>query len=184
MTLSLRQVWLWMALLCLGGVCSALVATPIPQHAPEAQIRAVLEAQAVAWNRGDVKGFMEGYWRSDETLFVGASGIARGWQALLERYERAYPDRAAMGTLTFSGIEIHMLSVDSAYIAGQWHLEREKDRPAGVFTLVVRHFTEGWRIVLDHTSAYAPTNVKSNQARGDDGAGPRTPAFSPDVFHR
>jgi beta-aspartyl-peptidase (threonine type) len=46
----------------------------------ESQIRAVLESQAEAWNRGDIDAFMGGYWKSDETAFVGANGITRGWQ--------------------------------------------------------------------------------------------------------
>ncbi len=102
---------------------------------------------------------MAGYWKSDETEFVGASGALRGWQAVLDRYRRTYPDRKAMGELTFSDLEIHVLSADAVYIVGRWQLEREKDRPGGVFTLIARRFPEGWRIVHDHTSAFAsPTS--------------------------
>ena len=96
---------------------------------------------------------MEGYWKSAETAFVGSSGTSRGWQALLDRYRRTYPDRAAMGQLEFSGLEITPLGPDSALILGHWQLVREKDRPGGVFTLIARKFPEGWRIIHDHTSS-------------------------------
>ena len=71
----------------------------------ESQIRAVLDMQTAAWNRGDIDTFMTGYWNSEQTEFVGASGIARGWQAVLDRYHQHYPDRKSMGTLSFSDLK-------------------------------------------------------------------------------
>jgi len=119
---------------------------------PEAEIRAVLEAQVTAWNRDDIDAFMQGYWKSDKTEFVGSNGILRGWQAVLDRYRKAYPDSRAMGTLTFSSLEITLLSPTAALVLGEWKLDREADHPGGVFTLVFRKFPEGWRIINDHTS--------------------------------
>ncbi|HEY4877665.1 MAG TPA: nuclear transport factor 2 family protein [Candidatus Acidoferrales bacterium] len=121
----------------------------------QAQIRTLLQNQTEAWNRGDIDAFMAGYWRSEETAFVGASGITRGWQSVLERYKKSYPDRRAMGQLTFSGLEIHLVCADAAFAIGQFQLERENDKPAGIFTLNFRKFPEGWRIVADHTTAFA-----------------------------
>lgn len=120
----------------------------------EADIRAVLDMQTAAWNRGDVEAFMAGYWKSDETRFVSASGISRGWQALLERYRRTYPDRKAMGRLSFSNLEIHMVCSEAALVIGEFHLEREVDHPAGVFSLYFKKSAEGWRIIADHTTAF------------------------------
>jgi ketosteroid isomerase-like protein len=125
----------------------------------DSQIRAVLAAQVASWNRGDVDSFMTYYWRSEETLFVGANGVTRGWQAVLDRYHRAYPDRKAMGYLTFSDIEIQQDCTNAAIVIGEYHLEREKDNPSGVFTLNFRKFPQGWRIVVDHTTAFATTGV-------------------------
>lgn len=122
----------------------------------EAAIGALLRSQAEAWNRGDIEGFMQGYWKSDRTTFAGSSGVLRGWQALLDRYRRSYPDRAAMGRLEFSELEVTPLGPDSAMVLGHWQLERGKDRPGGVFTLVARRLDEGWRIIHDHTSVVAP----------------------------
>jgi uncharacterized protein (TIGR02246 family) len=143
------------------GVALAVVALPITpartaegkRDGAEARILAVLDAQAAAWNRGDIDAFMSGYWKSEKTTFSGASGVFRGWQALLERYRRTYPDRAAMGTLTFSEIEITLLGPDAALALGKWHLERTSGPVGGVFSLVLRKFPEGWRIIHDHTSA-------------------------------
>jgi ketosteroid isomerase-like protein len=121
----------------------------------EAQIRAVLDMQSAAWNRGDVDAFMEGYWKSEETEFLGANGLVRGWHAVLDRYRRNYPDRKAMGQLTFSDLEVHTVCADASYVIGQFHLERESDHPSGIFTLNFRKFPEGWRIVADHSTAFA-----------------------------
>jgi ketosteroid isomerase-like protein len=121
----------------------------------EGPIRAVLAQQTDAWNRADIDAFMAGYWKSDKTLFIGANGVVRGWEAVLARYHRSYPDRKAMGHLRFSNLEVHMECADAAFVVGEFHLEREKDNPAGVFTLNFRRFPEGWRIVADHTTAFA-----------------------------
>ena len=115
----------------------------------------MLEAQAEDWNRGDIAAFMQSYWRSPELTFAGSSGVERGWEGVLARYKRVYPDRTAMGLLTFSGLEITPLGKDAALVLGHWRLEREKDHPNGVFTLVLRRFPDGWRIIHDHTSAFA-----------------------------
>jgi ketosteroid isomerase-like protein len=118
----------------------------------EAAIRKVMDDQAAAWNRGDIGGFMEGYWRSEKLTFVSGTNVTRGWQATIDRYKRSYDTRAKMGTLTFSDLEITVLSKDSAVVLGSWSLAREKDNPHGKFTLVFRKLKEGWRVVMDHTS--------------------------------
>jgi ketosteroid isomerase-like protein len=128
-----------------------------PQDAePETSLVFLLRSQAEAWNRGDIEGFMAGYWKSDKTTFAGSSGVSRGWEALLDRYRRNYPDRAAMGQLAFTELEVTLLAPDAALILGHWQLKRQNDQPGGLFTLVSRRFPEGWRIIHDHTSASAP----------------------------
>ena len=115
-------------------------------------IRKVMEDQAAAWNRGDIEGFMQGYWKSDQLLFVSTTGVTRGWQPTLDRYKKGYDTRAKMGTLTFSDLEITLLSKNAASVVGSWSLARAGDNPHGKFTLIFRKFKEGWRIVQDHTS--------------------------------
>jgi beta-aspartyl-peptidase (threonine type) len=121
-----------------------------------AEIQNVLHAQQKAWNLGDIDEFMNGYWRSDETVFVSGDEVTKGWHKVLDRYKNKYSDRAKMGTLTFSNLEITSLGNDAAVALGAWKLKRANDEPHGRFTLVFRRFPEGWRIVHDHTSAASP----------------------------
>lgn len=109
--------------------------------------------QQEAWNRGDIEGFMDGYWRSDSLRFASGGSVQEGWQATLNRYHQAYPDRAAMGKLTFTLYSVEILSGDDAFVFGRYELERAHDRPTGLFTLLFRRFENDWRIVFDHTSA-------------------------------
>src|SRR6184192_2466258 len=115
----------------------------------EAAIRAVLDAQRDAWNRGNI----EGYDRSPNTEFVGGDNISRGWQTVLDRYKKNYNSREKMGMLTFSDLEITMLSKDAALVLGRWRLKRANDEPHGTFTLLFRKTKAGWRIVHDHSSS-------------------------------
>ncbi len=118
-----------------------------------AEIQSVLTAQQDAWNRGDIDAFMSGYARSASTVFVSEDEVRRGWKTVRDRYRVKYSDRAKMGTLSFSDIEVTMLSPDAAVVLGRWRLKRANDEPHGRFTLVFKHLPEGWRIVHDHTSA-------------------------------
>jgi len=118
-----------------------------------AAIRSLLDEQQAAWNRGDVEEFMNGYWNSPQLTFAGSSGITRGWQSVMARYRKNYPEAAAMGHLDFSEIEVRTLGSDAALVLGHWQLKRDNDHPGGVFTLVLQRFPEGWRIIHDHTSA-------------------------------
>lgn len=118
----------------------------------KAEIRKVMDEQSAAWNKGDIDGFMKGYWNSPEMTFVSGTKVTKGWQPTLENYKKSYDSKEKMGTLTFSDLEITILSKDSAVVLGKWSLQRETDNPNGLFTLTFRKFKEGWRIILDHTS--------------------------------
>jgi len=116
------------------------------------EIRKVMDDQSAAWNRGDIDGFMAGYWKSEKLTFISGTEVTRGWQPTLDRYKKGYDSRAKMGELKFSDLEFTVLSKDAAVVLGSWGLTREKDNPHGKFTLTFRKFKEGWRIVMDHTS--------------------------------
>ena len=120
-------------------------------------IEQVLRTQQDAWNRGDIDGFMNGYARSASTVFVSEDEVRRGWETVRDRYLVKYSDRAKMGALSFSDIEVTMLSPDAAAVLGRWRLKRANDEPHGRFTLIFKRLPEGWRIVHDHTSAAPPT---------------------------
>ncbi|MFB9842318.1 YybH family protein [Mucilaginibacter ginsenosidivorans] len=112
----------------------------------------VLATQQDAWNRGDIEGFMQGYWKSDSLMFVGKTAPVYGWQTTLDHYKKGYPDRAAMGQLTFDIIQVRILDPANAFVMGGWKLKREKDEPGGYFTLWFRKINGEWKIVCDHTS--------------------------------
>jgi ketosteroid isomerase-like protein len=118
-----------------------------------AAIRAVLDAQAAAWNHGDIEGYMDGYARSPDIIFISGDSLTHGWQTVLDRYKKGYDTREKMGTLSFSDLEIKVVSKDAAVVIGRWQLARDKDTPHGRFTLIFRRRAEGWRIVHDHTSS-------------------------------
>jgi beta-aspartyl-peptidase (threonine type) len=121
----------------------------------EAEIRAVLQSQAQAWNHHDLELFMQGYWRSPELTFFSGTTETNGWQATLERYRRSYQSEGhAMGALSFSDLQIESLGPGSAFVRGRFQLVMpDGKQPRGVFTLVFRKFPEGWRIIHDHTCA-------------------------------
>ena len=116
-------------------------------------IEAVLDEQVQGWNEGDIEKYMIGYDRSDSLRFASGGNVYYGWQATLERYKTRYPDKAAMGILSFSDLDIAVVSEDAALVFGQWKLKREEDEPWGLFTLFFRKTSSGWRIVHDHTSS-------------------------------
>jgi ketosteroid isomerase-like protein len=126
-----------------------------PTDTAVAQIQSLLHSQQDEWNRGDIDGFMNGYARSASTVFISEDTVRRGWQTVRNRYRKKYSDRAKMGTLTFSDLEITLLSSNSAVASGRWKLKRTNDQPHGRFTLILKRLPEGWRIVHDHTSAAA-----------------------------
>jgi len=136
-------------MLIAGVVCAAQEQSPNSA----AEIQSVFTAQQDAWNRGDIDAFMNGYAQSASTVFVSGDEVTRGWDTVRERYRKKYSDRTKMGTLTFSEIEVTPLSADSAVVLGRWKLQRADDQPHGRFTLVFKRLPEGWRIILDHTSA-------------------------------
>ena len=116
-----------------------------------AAIRAVLDAQAAAWNRGDIDAYMAGYAQSDDTMFVGTD-VTRGWTKVRDRYKAKYDSRAKMGTLVFSDLDLRPLGNNDVVVTGAWKLTREADTPHGRFTLIFHRRPEGWRIVYDHSS--------------------------------
>ncbi len=113
----------------------------------------VLMEQQRAWNRGDIEAFMRGYWPSDSLTFVGGRGVTYGWQATQDGYYRRYPDRAAMGRLTFEVVRLTALGPRTALLIGRWRLQRADDQPGGYFSLIWRRIEGRWLIVSDHTSS-------------------------------
>jgi len=120
----------------------------------DAAVRAVLDKQVEAWNRGDLEGFMAGYWSSPDLVFQSGATLTRGWQATRERYRRRYQaEGKEMGRLHFEDLDVQLLSADAAFIRGRWHLTmKDGSEPGGLFTLLARRIGGEWKIVHDHTS--------------------------------
>jgi uncharacterized protein (TIGR02246 family) len=144
--------------MALLAICFALSRRQLLAKPPDAHdadrnaINAVLKAQQAAWNRGDVDAFLTGYWQSPELTFSGSNGVSRGWDGVVARYKKNYPNREAMGELDFSDLEFRFLGPEAALVLGKWHLKREMGDIGGVFSLVWQKFPEGWKIIHDHTS--------------------------------
>jgi ketosteroid isomerase-like protein len=147
----MNRAWHGIVLLLLSAC--AIRTQPDQPEQIVAGVRAVLEAQQAAWNRGDIDGFMIGYERAETTTFVSGDEITRGWQTVLERYKRRYKSPQEMGTLSFSELEVK--PIDSAYAIadGRWKLTRLNDAPHGRFTLLFRRIDADWRIVHDTTTS-------------------------------
>jgi uncharacterized protein (TIGR02246 family) len=122
------------------------------QSKDETAIRKVLAQQTEAWNRGDLEGFMEGYWKSDSLVFIGKSGVNRGWQKTLDNYKKGYPDKTAMGQLEFDIIEVRRLAPDHYYVIGKWLLKRSIGDLSGHYDLLWKKIGGKWVIVADHSS--------------------------------
>lgn len=122
-----------------------------PLRAQKKQILQVLESQKNAWNKGDIEGYMQGYWKSDSLVFIGSKGPTFGWTKTLENYKKGYPTTEKMGVLDFSNLQVKMLGRSYALVIGEWKLVRKNDEPHGIFTLVFQNFPSGWKVISDHT---------------------------------
>lgn len=119
--------------------------------ADTAAIKKMMKNSEEAWNNGDLETFMTDYVKSDDLRFVG-SQIAYGYDATLARYKKGYPNKAAMGHLSFSELDIRILSAESAFVFGRYTLHRENDMPTGFFTLLMEKHGDRWLIAHDHSS--------------------------------
>jgi ketosteroid isomerase-like protein len=147
-----------MKLICLMSLVlfsSSLVVaqTSRSQQQTMKAIEAVLEAQRVAWNKGDIEGYMDGYERSEHTIFVSGDKVTNGWQTVHDHYKKSYDTPEKMGELSFSNLTTTLLGSNYAYVIGSWSLKRAKDQPRGRFTLILRKGKSGWRIIHDHTTS-------------------------------
>ncbi|MBO9681119.1 MAG: DUF4440 domain-containing protein [Flavisolibacter sp.] len=122
------------------------------QSKDEKEIRQLLATQTGSWNRGDIEGFMQTYWKSDSLLFIGKSGVRFGWQETLNNYKKGYPDTIAMGKLSFDIIRIKKLSPEYYYVVGKWMLKRTIGDLSGHYDLLLRKIKGKWYIIADHSS--------------------------------
>ena len=115
----------------------------------EAGIRLVMEAQEMAWNKHDLEGFMQGYWKSDQLKFYGANGLTLGWQNTLDNYKTGYPTKSESGSLNFVINDISKIEGDNYWVMGEYHLKREIGDADGIFIIIFKKIDGHWKIVAD-----------------------------------
>jgi len=122
--------------------------------AQKSAVRALLARQVDAWNRGDLEGFMAGYWNSPELTFFSGASVTRGWEPTLARYRQKYQGEGKeTGKLDFFDLTVTPLAPGAAFVRGHWRLQMKDGQPSGgLFTLILRQFSTGWKIIHDHTS--------------------------------
>jgi beta-aspartyl-peptidase (threonine type) len=143
-----------MLLLLIAGLAAQTAMKADAATPEEAAIRAELNTQVTAWNRGDLKGYMQGYWHSPELTFFSGEKESAGWEAAYQRYRAAYVGKdREMGKPAFTNLRVEMLSGEAAFVRGRWQLTmKDGKQRSGLFTVVLRKFDEGWRIIHDHSS--------------------------------
>lgn len=124
----------------------------VAQSKDEAAIRQLLHNQTQEWNKGNIEGFMTGYWQSDSLMFIGKNGLKYGYETTLSDYKKSYPDTAAMGKLTFELLHLKKLSPKYFFVIGKWHLQRTAGNLSGSFTLLLQKIKGKWQIIADHSS--------------------------------
>jgi len=141
------------SVLSLGACAGSPPRTARFEPTDRAAIARVLERQIAAWNRGDLAGYMDGYARTPALVFTSGGDVRRGWQDAFDHYQARYAtDPHAMGALAFQVESIDPVGADGAVVLGRWELTGAAHPGRGVFTLVLEHRPEGWRIIHDHTS--------------------------------
>jgi uncharacterized protein (TIGR02246 family) len=142
-----------MGSLVVPAVLCALAAADKPADA----VKAVLAEQVAAWNKGDLDRFLDTYWDSDELTFFSGGAVTKGRKAVAERYRKNYrTEGKEMGKLSFSELEVELLGPDAAMARARWKLVTSKETLGGLFTLILKKFPDGWKIVHDHTSRADP----------------------------
>ncbi len=117
----------------------------------------LLKAQEDAWNRGDLNGFMATYRMSDDVTFFGGGAATKGWAEILERYQISYGSpNSRMGQLKFENVQVEPLSYDSSLVRGRWVVRDNGQSKGGLFTILLRKRSDGWKIIHDHTSSDTP----------------------------
>lgn len=120
-----------------------------------ASLKKVLFHQQESWNNGNIKDFMEGYWKSDQLIFKSAKHeTSYGWESVYQRYKKSYPDKESMGFLQFDIKDVELTSSKTAKIHGDWELERKNDHPKGSFWLNLSKMENRWVIISDSTTTF------------------------------
>lgn len=152
---SVRAIVLASLTLALLASTAASGAGPCPT-APESEKKAILEVisrMQDAWNRGDFRGYMQGF-KNPDVIFVSGGRFQSGWQGTLDHYVHDYgASPATRGKLRFFNIRIELLAPDAAQLISQFELLRPQHPQYGINTRLMRKVGGVWVIALNHVSA-------------------------------
>lgn len=128
-------------------------ATATDEEAEKQAILAVIARMEAAWNRGDFRGYMEGFANPD-VVFVSRGQFQKDWQGTLDHYVRDYGASAeTRGRLKFFDIRIEMLAPDAAQLISRYRLDRPVSPQDGINTRLMRKRDGKWVIALNHVSS-------------------------------
>jgi hypothetical protein len=115
-------------------------------------IKVVLDSQVSAWNKGDIKTFMKGYWNSDSLRFIGRKGIRFSYKSVESNYLKNYNSIEKMGHLSFDSLIFSEISGNDkiANVTGQWEITGANNA-GGFFSLLFKKVENDWKIIVDHT---------------------------------
>lgn len=157
----MRIITLLFALLAISS-CHLNVNSP-PETAPPPsspapvdykEIEAIMIAQTDEWNKGNVDGFMLGYWNSPELKFITSRGVTLGYDSMANGYKRNYNTPEKMGNLTFTNLIYTTLDADNQIVhcSGRWNVSSATEKQqSGIFSLIFRKIDNQWKIIIDHT---------------------------------
>ena len=137
-------------LLLLIGILISL--SSMAQTKDELIIRKMLADQISFWNKGDIPGFMQGYWENDSLVFIGKNGPTYGYNNTLRNYQKNYPNKDYMGVLNFDILSVQAIEKDHYFVIGKFMLQRKVGDASGHFTLIFKRINGIWKIVSDHSS--------------------------------
>ena len=128
-------------------------APTVDEETEKQAILAVIGRMEEAWNRGDFRGYMEGFANPD-VIFVSRGEFQKDWQGTLDHYIRDYgASEATRGKLHFFDIKIEMLAPDAAQLISRYQLQKPKNAQDGINTRLMRKRHGKWVIALNHVSS-------------------------------
>jgi uncharacterized protein (TIGR02246 family) len=135
-----------------SAIAGAQAVAPASAEKEKAAIRAVIQAMQDAWNRGDFRGYMEGF-KNPDVIFVSGGRFQDGWQGTLDHYIRNYGSSPeTRGQLRFYDVRIEILAPDAAQLISRYELLRPEHPQYGINTRLMRKVDGRWVIALNHVS--------------------------------
>ena len=129
-----------------------LSASAFSQSKDEQEIRKLMNDQILAWNKGSIEEFMQGYWNNDSVMFIGKNGISYGYTTVLNNYKKNYRDTVQMGKLSYTLLKLDRFSAEYYFVIGKFFLKRSVGDIGGIYSLIFRKIKGKWFIISDHTS--------------------------------